>query len=321
MRRVSWGAWAAVIVIAVLLGADARSYDRATPIPVTLDGNVVLLRPVFADGRQLRVLADSGGYDLIAPDAVQRFGFATAPVRLGGTERETASLPAFRPDSGIGAQSARWLIARPTAFSDTFTLPLDATAGAPWFLANRVTIDYPRRQVEIGGAVPSGVARVALHTVIGTRPAASLPRPGLAVLDVEIAGESLTMLLDTGSTAMIPERLRARMPDTAAVRQVSFADAALVERWHRAHPDWPYDARGALVPGSGGAHEVPIARVPAVDIGPLTSPPVWFAARERAGFDALSGQMHRRVSGDLGGDALRTWRATIDLTNEALWLD
>ncbi len=318
--RISWAPWLGVLVIALLLGADARSTPPVVPLAAALDGNVIVLRPVLEDGRSLRVLADTGGYDSIAPAAVRRFGFAATPVVLGGKERQSVVFPPFR-GSGVGAPATRWLVARPEAFASTFALELDGTLGPAWFLSHRVTIDYVRRSVELDDAVPAHAERVGLLVQVGPAPVPELPRSALALVDVRIDGAPLTMLLDTGSTAIVAPRLRDRMPDRAVVRQISFVDDGLLERWHRAHTDWPYDARGASIAAAGGAREVAVIRVPAVQIGTRSSPPVWFAARPAGEFKELSDRMKRHVSGDLSGDALRAWRVTFDFAGDALWLE
>ena len=63
----------------------------------------------------------------------------------------------------------------------------------------------------------------------------------------------------------------------------------------------------------------PAILVPALRVGTAAAAPTWFAGRrDPSTFAALSKQLGKPVAGDLGGDALRTWRVTFDFKNERL---
>jgi hypothetical protein len=311
-------AWFAVALGAALLPCE-RADAQAVALPARVEGNVVVLTPALQSGRRLRILVDSGGYDLIDPPAAVRTGSVARPVALRGRSgRSAIAFPAFAPR--IPLPPTRWLIARPSAFASTFAVPVDATLGASWMRRYAITVDYPRRTVSLAAAAPNA-ASVPLRVAIGVAPAPDLPPIVIATIDVRIAGEALTMLLDTGSTASIGVAARRAMPDRSAVRQACLIDAVTLERWHRAHPRWPYIASGAALPGDPPGSRSAMIRVPSVGIGALRSWPTWFVARaDRSTFAALSKRLGRPVTGDLGGDALRSWKVTYDLAASRLRL-
>jgi hypothetical protein len=314
---------AVVVALVALAAAALVTPGRAgarTELPVSLEGNAIVFTPRLAGGAPMRILLDSGGYDLIEPGAVARLALATTPMKLGTADRATVAFPPFRSDAAIPVPATRWLVARPNVFTGTFALDLDATLGASWFLDHTVTVDYPHRTAALPDAAPAGATRVPL-VVAQSPPLPGLPPEALALVDVTVAGETLTMLLDTGATARIGAALRARMPDAAPVRQICFADAAVVARWHAAHPDWDYAATGAQVPEDDGLRTAPMIRVPAVTVAGRPSPPTWFLARPDDNFAQLSRRLQRTVAGDLGGDALRAWRVTFDLGKEQMFLE
>jgi hypothetical protein len=310
----------ALITLTAAVFATAGRADARVELPVSFEGNAIVFTPRLAGGAPMRVLLDSGGYDLIEPAAVTRLALATTPMKLGTADRATVAFPPFRSDAAIPAPSTRWLVARPNVFASTFALDLDGTLGASWFLDHTLTVDYPHRSAALPDAPPAGATRVPL-VVAQSPPLPGLPPEALALVDVTVAGETLTMLLDTGATARIDAALRARMPDAAPVRQICFADAALVARWHGAHPDWEYAAAGAQVPEDDGLRTAAMIRVPSVAVAGRAAPPTWFLARPDDNFAELSRRLRRTVAGDLGGDALRAWRVTFDLGKEQMFLE
>jgi hypothetical protein len=317
-RRLATFAFAAACAFC----AAAPGGAATIPLPAVFEGNAVVLTPqTAANGATVRILADSGGYDLIEPSAVTRLALDSTPLKLGSADRATVAFPAFRSNASFPAPSTRWLVARPNVFATTFALAVDATLGPSWFADRLVQVDYPGRRVAVLDAAPAGATAVPLVVARGRPAAVELPPEMLALVDVAIAGETLTMLLDTGATARIDATLRDRMPDAAPVRQVSFADAALVARWHAAHPDWDYAAAGAQVPEDDGFHSTALIRVPALAVGGRTARPTWFLARPDDNLAQLTKRLGRTISGDLGGDALRAWRVTFDLAHERLLLE
>ena len=306
------------IAMLVALAAPAPLHVR---LPGTVSGNVVVLTPEDDAHRQLRILLDSGGYDLIESDAATRLGLARAEIDLGGKKRETAAFPAWTAPSLAAPSATRWLVARPGALHDGFAPPIDATFGPSWMLDHPIAVDYPHKTIE---SVPEPKTGTAVPLTVGVGPASipSLPPTALATIDVSVAGETLTMLLDTGATARVRDTVKRMMPDAEPVHQVCLIELPVLERWRRAHPSWTYAESAFDVAGDTDGAASPAILVPDLRIGTQRASPTWFIARRDAStFAAVSKQMRKTVVGDLGGDALRRWRVTFDLKNERLLLE
>jgi hypothetical protein len=299
------------------LVALATANPAAVRIPGTVAGNVVILTPEDPQHRRLRVLVDSGGYDLIDGGAADVLRLRRTKIELGGKPRYTVAFPDF-VRRAIPAPKTAWLVARPRVLREGFAAAIDATLGPSWLVEHAVTVDYPKGSIELTRAPEPGMP-VPLTVARGRSALPSLPTTALATIDVFIAGEKLTMLLDTGATARVRATVKSLMPDAAPVHQVCLIEMAVLSKWHRAHPGWKY--MDAAFDVAGDAPAAPAILVPDLRLGPARALPTWFVARRDAStFAAVSKQMRKTVVGDLGGDALRRWRVTFDLKNERLIL-
>ena len=289
----------------------------ATRLPGTVAGGVVILTPEDPQHRRLRILVDSGGYDLIDAGAADALHLRRTKIALGGKDRYTVAFADF-VRRAIPAPKTAWLIARPGVLREGFAAAIDATLGPAWLLEHAITVDYPHGRITLGRASEPGTT-VPLTVAVGRSAIPSLPPTALATIDVSVAGEKLTLLLDTGATARVRSSTKGLMPDAAAVRQVCLIETAVLTRWHRTHPDWKYV--DAAFDVAGDAPAAPAILVPDLRLGPARALPTWFVARRDAStFAAVSKLMRKTVVGDLGGDALRRWRVTYDLKNERLIL-
>jgi hypothetical protein len=304
--------------LGVALGlATAPPLPPGTRLPGTVAGNVVILTPEDARHRRLRVLVDSGGFDLIDAAAADAFGLHRSAIELGGKERFTVAFPEWMRAAVPVSQTA-WLIARPGALRDGFAPEIDATLGPAWLIDHPIVVDYPNRKIESAGVAETGTS-VPLTVAMGRAAIPSLPPSALATIDISIAGEAFTMLLDTGSTARVLAAVKEMMPDSDPVHQVCLIEEGTLAKLRRAHPDWRYAEHAFDVAGDAPAAAAIL--VPDLRIGTARALPTWFVARhDPSTFAALSKQLGKAVAGDLGGDALRSWRVSFDLKNERLIL-
>jgi hypothetical protein len=299
------------------LVALATANPAATRLPGTVAGNVVILTPEDRRHRRLRVLVDSGGYDLIDSSATGALRLRRTKLDLGGKTRYTVAFPDF-VRRAIPAPKTAWLVARPGVIREGFAAAIDATLGTSWLVEHAITVDYPKGSIELARTPEPGTP-VPLTVAVGRSTIPSLPPTALATIDVSVAGETLTLLLDTGATARVRSRVKSMMPDAAPVHQVCLIETTLLSTWHRMHPEWKYVDAAFDVAGDPAA--APAILVPDLRLGPARALPTWFVARRDAStFAAVSKQMRKTVVGDLGGDALRRWRVTFDLKNELLIL-
>ena len=124
---------------------------------------------------------------------------------------------------------------------------------------------------------------------------------GFATVPVTVGDEHVDMSFDTAATvALTPESTAAMHDRWAAVRAASFVTAAVMQRWHTAHPQWRY-LREAGGPG------IDAIQAPRVAIGTYQTANVWFTTRPND--DVFEGE---RVSGKIGPTAFFGAAVTLD---------
>jgi len=272
----------------------------AAGIASSFAGNAVFLFPSTHEPA-LKLRLDTGGYDLISAAAAHRMHLTEGTVHLTGGDRATFELP---QPSALSADAL--LQARPGALESTFVEPVDGTLSFGRFATQTLTIDFPKKMVTLGESHPGG-DRVTLTVGLGARPAPGLAPTAFALVPVTIDGERIMMLLDTGA-------------DVAIAASLPLIATSLFERLRARHPGWAVLTGVARMAESKGS--VTLLRVPDVQIGTHRAPPTWFAVREDAEtYTNLTRMFKTKVEGDLGGEAFRAWRITIDVPHEALIID
>lgn len=266
---------------------------------------------LHSGGRSLRLFTDTGGgWNAISAHAAADLGLQPEQVTVSDGELRLVAFPP--PDTGhpFPAPGPQFMQGR-LQVVPTKKLEADGTLGGRWFADRIWDIDYPRQTLHLlepGEFVPPAhAARLPLGFQTTASGARSMHFPRI---EVEIDGEQLSMLLDTGATATTG-------PDAAVEFGVqlgtpvaaSFIELEVFERWRQRHPDWRVlQAADALTDPPRRMIEVPALR-----IGGARAGPVWFAERPRGTFQSwMSSMMDRPVWGALGGSALQSLRIVID---------
>jgi hypothetical protein len=286
----------------------------AAGIAASFVGNAVFVIPPSTQP-PLKLRIDTGGNDLVSARAAARARLKNGvAAHLKGGERGTYVLPRRSPLTPDGL-----LEARAGALETTFAAPVDGTLSLGRFAAQPLTIDFPRKTVTLRESKPHG-ERVKMTVGLGPRASPLLVPAASALVPVAIGGERVMMLLDTGADVAIAAAQRNRFDDDAATRSLPLIAKALYLRLHARHPDW------LVLAGAGHMAEtkraVTLLRVPEFRIGAHRGPPTWFAVRDDpATYAYLSRVFRTKVEGDLGGEAFRRWRITIDVARETLFVD
>lgn len=268
----------------------------AVTIPLhTGSGRAVAeLGVIEASGRHgtVRALLDTGGGALLVTQAVvDRLGLAAGhEVEAGGGTLTSVEPPALRvgdlelDTDGIPA----YAVGEGTA-TGVEGEGVEVVVPAGVLRRHAVVLDYPAGSLTVGapGTVePRGVALpLTVH-----------PDTGLASVEVVVAGERMSMLLDSGP------------PCTLVADRV-------FRRWLERHPDWPTSAASvgpANMAGIPFEASAPMVRVPEVRWGDFTVPHVAVAWRHDGAFGALGPGVTEPVEGALGGNVLRHFRLALD---------
>lgn len=301
----------------LLLSASSWAVAASTPelpytLPTRFDANRIFVQPVTDTGIRLSLYTDTGGGLFLSTHAAEKLGadYSQSPENSSEDGVPLTRWPNFRTDAWIPqpARTGAGIPVRevPAPFADNMQ---DGMLGAWWFADRCWEFDYPRQSLRLleCGSLPKVAAehRVPLHFQVDEtgKHTTAFPR-----ISVEIDGEPLELLFDTGAMSTFTEAAVAQIADSEpATRAVSLITQTVAARWRERHPEWPWIDAGEQ--GTGMALvQADNVRVAGYDSGPL-----WFAVRPDANFHVFMSQwMDTRVEGALGGNALRRFRVTVD---------
>ena len=311
------------------LAACARISHQAGPEPVDLGTQVMptvylterfFVRPVTMRGDTLTLFTDTGDNGRLFQASIEKLGWQVDTVKTARGDVMLADLPAFKPSRSIPASmpapvnKTRMIVAPPI---DRFDTLMSARAigqlGQPWFAGRIWTFDYPGKRLLLHAQAPARRARdreIRFEYLTDTagKPISSTPRLG-----VEIEGDSLLLIFDTGATVWLTDSAMTVMRDgRPAERSWSLVRNATYRSWRAKHPEWRVIERANQVNG-GDMIEVPSMRIAGFDVGP-----VWFGTIPDRPANARPAPLRIRIDGTLGGDALRFFSVTVDYPAQAM---
>jgi hypothetical protein len=136
-------------------------------------------------------------------------------------------------------------------------------------------------------------------------------------LTVQVAGDSLDLLFDTGAAVnLLPASvaaLQALGDSGPALRAICHISATVATRWRQTHPDWPWLDAVAEQPA--------LIRAPGLSLAGVARGPLWFAVMPDATLADLSALTDRPLQGTLGASALSTWRLTLDYPSARVFVE
>ncbi len=292
--------------------ATASEPDEVA-LPSEFIADRIYVRPTTRDGRVLRFYTDSGGgTQFLYRDVVQRLGMTATPLEGSPEKLTTVPIPEWRDGAGVPPPLA---IHQPSLLRSSYVvmerkgvLDGDGFLGQGWLGGRVWTFDYPGQRLSWHpkGSTPPHrpEQRVPLHFPIAPD---GQPHVHFARISVEIDEEQVDLLFDTGATLAIAPAGEAALGPGPGLRATSFIVESKAARWRSRHPDWRVVDKAELGTGQTMV-EVPKIRVAGEEVGP-----VWFTLRPDPSFhDFMSGMMDAQVEGALGGNALRSFRVTVD---------
>jgi hypothetical protein len=326
MRKRRNGSLGLVIVALVLLGAHPLNAQQKQPepqkgkpivVPTRFAGNRFVAVPITSDGVTLSLFTDSAGSLFLYEDTAERLKLTPELVAGdNGNSLRVVSLPAFKTENSIPAPLGSSFQQRLFVFPrnrqlDAVLEHRDGMLGQQWFGGRVWTFDYPGKRLlwRADGDIP---AHDASHEVrLGFKTSGSGTRQNnFARIPVEIDGETLDFVLDTGATNVITEEQKKLLGDDLPLeRATSFLVRSVYEKWHQKHPEWRVLEEKTL---TGGA----MIEVPQLAIGGYKVGPVWFTVQPDVGFQGvMKPLMDKPIVGALGGSALHYFRLTVDWPN------
>lgn len=297
----------------------ARAPTPGAPVvlPAEFVANRIFVKPVMADGRPLRLFTDSGGgTQFLHEDAVKRLGLPVRPFSEGEEPMDITPIPTWRGDAFLPPPLA---IHQPSAFQSNYLVmkersrvaeaDQDGFLGQGWFGGRVWTFDYPAKRLswradsDVPAHAPENEIQLHLPLAQDGQPSVHFGR-----IAIQVDGETIDLLFDTGATLSLSEEGLAALADGGpSMRGTSFIVKNVFDRWRARHPDWRVVDKAERGTGS------PILEVARISVAGHEVGPVWFTFRsDKAFHEYMSSMMDARVEGALGGSALGYFRVTVD---------
>lgn len=308
--------------IMVVAAAGVFAGAGSQVVPTTYEAGHFYATPETADGQTLRLLVDTGGGGTaglywISAEAAKRLGLATHACTLQGFDLTAAAIPAYKPEHGLPAPlpgpCGTALMVQDTQASG------DGQLGGTYLMGRTWTFDYPGQQLRLEPS--SWRPDTSMHAAsLGfLRNAQGEAATAFARITIQVDGQAVDMLLDTGATAH-PTAAGKQASHTATVHgfgTTSYIASSMLERWHKAHPTW------RVVQNGDDLHPQTKSRlieVPTVDIAGWRTGPVWFTEQPDAAYHVYMAQwMDKPVNGALGGNVFAHFVMTIDYPHAAAY--
>ena len=291
---------------------------KPVTIPTRYLAHRFMAMPTTVDNVTLTLFTDSAGQLFLYEDVPQRLKLAvvTLPEKENGRELKVAALPTFKSSAGIppplGSPFEQRLFIRSRPANATSLDQRDGMLGQQWFAGRVWTFDYPKETLlwRAAGDLPAHDKSHEVKLAFKTAPSGRRQN-NFARIQIEVDGEILDFLLDTGASNILSKEVLKQINDGGpAERATSFLTQSVFERWHKKHPEWRALENIETLTGAA------MIEVPAVKIGGFTVGPVWFTVQPDPDFHTKMDQlMDKPAEGALGGSALHYLRMTVDWPN------
>ncbi|MGC1548769.1 MAG: hypothetical protein WA777_09575 [Rhodanobacter sp.] len=288
----------------------------AQVLPTRFEAGHFYAVPETTDGNILRLLVDTGGGGdggmyWVSGTLAQQLHLKTSTCKMDGNDMPVGSLPKYKPGKGLPAPlpgpCGEALLINSKAVGNTGQLGADYLSGRVW------TFNYPGQQLVLEAA--SWHADPAAHssTLGFPRNKQGQLEGAFPRITIRVDGQALDMLLDTGATAhpTIAGAKASGTPTVAGTGATSYITTSVLERWHKAHPDWRVVEQGDDI--AAPRFMARLIEVPKVEIAGWSVGPVWFTERPDPNFhDFMSSMMDKRVEGAVGANVFDHFVMTLD---------
>lgn len=189
---------------------------------------------------------------------------------------------------------------------------MKAFLGQNFFMGKAWTIDYINQEIWVNTPLSKTESGNPNVQKIGFKKNGhNEPVYGHASMRIEIDGEVIDVLFDTGATIVLTENGKKEMQTDAISIGGSFIASSIFDRWREAHPEWTYYPNADM--------QKDVIEVPFVKIGEFEVGPVLFSKRpDKNWSEGMIHSMDKVVKGAIGGSALQYFKVTIDYHSELI---
>jgi hypothetical protein len=181
----------------------------------------------------------------------------------------------------------------------------DMFLGQNFFMGKAWTFDYPNEQVWVNTPLTHAPDSAGGQSLGFKKDATGRPIFGHPSMTIEVDGEVIDVLFDTGATIILSEGGKKAFGTAKKTIGGSFIAASLFDKWRSKHPTWK------VYPGADARRDV--IEVPEIKVSGQTAGPVLFARRpDEAWSEGMISSMDKVVKGAIGGSALKYFKVTVD---------
>ena len=189
---------------------------------------------------------------------------------------------------------------------------MDVFLGQTFFMGHAWTIDYPNEEIMVNTPLDDSLINHLNIQRLGFKKNANQEKlNGHPSMTIEIDGDTIDVLFDTGATLVLSEIGKKQFKTDKKTMAGSFIAASLFEKWRNKHPDWKCYPKADF---AGDIIEVPIVKISGYEVGPV----LFAVRRDEVWSKGMVASMDKVVKGAIGGTALKYFKITIDYNSELI---
>jgi hypothetical protein len=189
---------------------------------------------------------------------------------------------------------------------------MEAFLGQTFFMEHSWTIDYPNEQIMVNTPLSDSLINQPNVQKLGFKKNAKQEKiNGHPSMTVEVDGETIDVLFDTGATMVLTEAGQKQFGTDKKTLAGSFIAASIFNKWRKEHPEWKYYPKADY---GGDVIEVPIVKIGEFEVGPV----LFVVKRDEAWSEGMINTMDKVVKGAIGGTLLKFFKVTIDYNSDLI---
>ena len=292
---------------------------------VLINGRFYIKIPTFNGDSILSFCDTGGGYTALYPSTVSKLHLQSKILELNIDGEKTNYIPAKdvinHPDIPLPfiqlyyqkyINTPFFEVPESSKADDFFSsyIPQEAFLGQFFFIGHAWTFNYPEGKILMNTPLARDGKYDNMQPIGFKKNRDGTKRFGHPSMQVEIDGQLIDVLFDTGASILLSKATQAALNVDSKSIGGSFIAKSVFDDWRIKHPDWRFIEKGEVT----GAD---MMQVPLVKVGSLTAGPVWFAKRpDEAWSRGMIGSMDKVVKGAIGGSFFQYFKVTIDYNSE-----
>lgn len=307
------------VVITSFFAIVLSTIAFAKELPSQFQDNLIYLTPKLKDGTSLQVFTDTGGgWNAISKELSDKYEWPLYEKQSDKSLIHVTDMPEFSDDASIPpAGLNNWWqgklqVVRKEELSKSGDI--DGFFGGRWHAEKIVDFNYPSRSISNLDSLPNS-PKFTKVDVGFQKNADGNYTTAFPSIDIEVDGQVIPMLFDTGASAWPTVQARKLLGLNGTQVATSFIVSSIFDKWVEEHPEW------IVIDNACTLSKSPMIKVPEIKLGDRFIGPVWFTKRADYNFhNFMTTMMDRRIDGALGGSALQYVRIIVDYPNEAAYV-